>query len=553
MKNNTASKLKSILGERSLLFYILILLGVLKSILMVGMAISIKTLVNAYEYNLGESAVLNSAIILIAVVVLSFIVGILDKLVSSKYTVIIEEKLKTSVFKSFLSGSYSDIISNSSGDLISKLSVDALRVSNVYANLTPSLISTVTHLLGIIVALFILEPTFTLIVLVLGVIAIIATLFLRKILVKYYKSARSKEATVSSYVSEVSKNSLVIKALNVESNVSNIYDSKVLGYKNFKLKHAYLGAVITSVTAFTFTLFYAISVIMGVNGMLNGSAGINFGVIIAVLQLITQIKTPINNIASYFTVYNEMLISADRLLSIAYGKCDFNQEYTSGFEGLTIKDLNYSYDDKPVLKNLNLTVNKGDKILINGASGEGKSTLLKIITGLYSNFNGEVYLTVNGKKITPNNIKGVYSYVPQDNMLFSGTIKENITFNNIYDFDKIKEVLSICSVDFISHNEVGLMTYIGENGLNISTGQGQRIAIARGLIKGTPVIILDEATSSLDDKTEEEILSKLSKIENLTIIFISHKTCFNKYANKVYNLKGGDLFTTFDNSKNENA
>ena len=350
MKNNTTLKLKSVLGKRNLLFYILIIFGVLKSLLMVGMAISIKLLVNAYEYSLGNNWVLNYAVLLISVVVLSFIIGVLDKLVSSKYTVIIEEKLKTSVFKSFLSGNYGDIVLNSSGDLISKLSVDALRVSNVYANLTPSVISTVTHLLGIITALFILQPTFTLIVAVLGLLAIIVTLFLRRVLVGYYKKSRNKEALVSSFVSEVSRNSLIVKALNVESNLSNIFNGKVLEYKNVKLQHSYLGAIITSVTAFTFTLFYAISVIMGVNGMVNGTSGIDFGVIIAVLQLITQIKSPINNLSTYLTIYNEMIVSAERLFSVAYNSEKGFDKYTNGFESLTIKDLNYSYGEKQFLK-----------------------------------------------------------------------------------------------------------------------------------------------------------------------------------------------------------
>ncbi len=551
MKNNTALKLKNILGKRSVLFYILIFLGVLNSLLMVGLALSVKLIINSFEYGLGQTKVINSAIILLIVVILSFIVGVLDRLVSSKYTVAVEEKLKSQVFKRFLSNSFSEITSNKSGELISKFSIDALRVSNVYANLPSSVISTITHLLGILVALFILEPTFTLIVVVLGIIAILVTLFIRKVLVKLYKNVRGKDANVSSYIGEVSKNSLVVKALNVESSVLDTFNGKVLEYKNSKLKHSYLGAIITSVTAFTFTLFYALSVILGVIGMVNGASGIDFGVIIAVLQLITQIKTPINNLSTYVTVYNEMLISAERLFSIAQDNEDYREEYSSGFESIKIENLNYSYEDKAVLKNLNLVVNKGDKILIKGTSGEGKSTLLKALTGLYSAEN--IVINVNGKKIAPSQIKGVYSYVPQDNMLFSGTVKENITFNKEYGVEKINEVLDLACIDFISKNDIGLNSYIGENGLNLSVGQGQRIAIARALIKNAPVLILDEATSSLDEKTEEEFLSKLIKNDDLTVIFVSHKTCFNKYASKVYELSDGELFTAFNNGKDKNA
>ena len=554
MRNNTALKLKQILGKRTFAFYLLIFLGVLQSVLSVGLALSIKALINAYEYNYSMPLVVNASVILFVIVFLTFLVGVLYKVVSAKYTATIENKLKNKVFNSFINGSYSEISSNNSGEVISKFSVDALRVANVYANLPASFISTLSHIIAVLIALFILQPTFTLLVVVCGIIAIVITFLVRKVLVKLYKKVRKNDGEISSYIGETTKNSLVVKAFNAEDYISLTFNKKNLVYKNNRLKHAYLGAVLTSITSFMFTLFYAVSVIYGINGMINGVESINFGVIIAVLQLITQIKTPINNLTTYITVYTEMNVSAERLLTLLTNNKEEKISYESGFDGIEINNVCYSYGEKEVLSNCNLTINKGDKILIKGVSGEGKSTLLKLLMGLYTPNIGEIKVKIKGESFSPNNISGVFSFVPQDNMLFLGSVKENITFNKEYSLEEIKRVLDLAKIDFVDASENSLNLSIGENGLNLSIGQGQRIAIARGLISGSPVLVLDEATSSLDETTEEEILNKLSQIKDLTVVFVSHRLCFERYATKVYDLKNGKLsLATTDKCEDKNA
>ena len=155
MKNNTALKLKQILGKRTFAFYLLIVLGVLQSVLSVGLALSIKALVNACEYKYSTDLIVSASVILFVIVFLTFLVGVLYKVVSAKYTATIENKLKNKVFNSFINCSYSEISSNNSGEVISKFSVDALRVANVYANLPASFSSTLSHIIAVLIALFI--------------------------------------------------------------------------------------------------------------------------------------------------------------------------------------------------------------------------------------------------------------------------------------------------------------------------------------------------------------------------------------------------------------
>ncbi len=541
MKNDIAIKLKKIIGKRGILFYLLIALSVLQSALSVGLAICIKMLVNAYEYDMGGEKITGYAIVLIAVVLSSFLVGLLIKLISAKYTAGVERALKVNVFKSFISNGYLKLKNNQGGEVISKLSTDAGRVANVYANLFYSFIATVVHLIAIICALLILQPTFTLIVLALGAVAMAVTYFVRKLLLKQFKRVREKDGEVVAYLNEVNKNSLIIKAFSAEDYASNEFSSKVDSYKRFKQNHLNLGAVVSSATALAFALLYAVSVIVAIGGMSNGVASLDFGVLIAVLQLITQIKSPINNLVNYVTINSEMQISAKRLFTLLSEEQAKKSSYEGGFEGVEIKNLTFTYGNEPILSNLSLTVNKGDKIVINGVSGEGKSTLLKIIMGLYGDYEGEVNLIVNGKKISPENLRGVYSLSLQDSMLFSGTVLDNVSFDGNYSKGEVLNALSLACVDFISQGASGLNEVIKEDGSNLSVGQGQRIALARALVSKAPVLILDEATSALDGATEEKALKNLSLDSERTVIFVSHKDTFNKYANKVYKLKDGSL------------
>ncbi len=541
MKNDTAKKLNNILGKRGFLFYLLVLLGILEAVLMVGVAISIKMLVSAFEYGKDSEQIVFYATILILVVVLSFIVTVAKKTAMSKYTSLVEQKLKNNIFKGYILSSYTKLSSLQGGDVVSKFSTDAVKVSSVYANLPHSVIATVTHLILIAVALFILQPVFTLIILACGLLAVVITYFIRKVLLKKFKKVRESDSKALSYISETTKNSLIIKAMNLEDYAVNNFTSKISDYKTKKLNHLYLGAIVSSVTAFTFMLFYAVSVILGVNGMVNGVKGIDFGVIIAVLQLITQIKTPTNNLANYLTIYNEMLISSERLFTLIEENEEKPISYEGGFESLEVKNLAFSYGEESVLKNINLKINRGDKVLIKGVSGEGKSTLLKILMGLYKTCEGETSLIIDGKKINPSIVKGVYSYSSQDNMLFYGTVKENVTFLKNYTNEEVLSALTLAKVDFISNGVNGLNEVVEENGSNFSLGQGQRIALARAFISKAPVLILDEATSSLDDDTESEIIKNIANNKDLTVIFVSHKDSFVNYANKIYGLVDGSL------------
>ena len=218
--------------------------------------------------------------------------------------------------------------------------------------------------------------------------------------------------------------------------------------------------------------------------------------------------------------------------------------------------FSYSKELSPIFKNLNLTIYSGDKIGIIGETGSGKSTFLDILTGLLPPTEGNIYiddLDLYDTNIKPlNRLKGWQRYltnVPQNIFLTDSTIAENIALginkNNI-DYKKIDEVVEIALLtDFINKTPYGINTIVGERGLMLSGGQKQRIGIARALYKGSKFLILDEATSAIDNKTEELIMKNLNKLgSDITIISVAHRLNTLKFCNKIYELKKGKLIET---------
>ena len=196
-------------------------------------------------------------------------------------------------------------------------------------------------------------------------------------------------------------------------------------------------------------------------------------------------------------------------------------------ESIEFDNITFSYSrGDSIIEDSSLSVKKGDFVAIMGISGIGKSTLLKLLLGVFNTQSGEIYLnTKDGKILADKHTRPLFSYVPQGNFLLSGTIRENITFlcKDVSE-DKINEAIRMsCSEEFVKNLDDGLDTVIGERGLGLSEGQVQRLAVARALLSGSPVLLLDESTSALDEATEAQLLENLKNSKDITCIIVTHK------------------------------
>ncbi len=248
-----------------------------------------------------------------------------------------------------------------------------------------------------------------------------------------------------------------------------------------------------------------------------------------------------------YSNYNQILFLA-KSLDITHSELIYNPENLKDDDIKFEKDIRlenvwFEYDNHiPVLKGVNLTIKKGEKLGIKGKTGSGKSTLVDLIIGLYKPQKGRIL--VDGIELNENNIKAwrrKIGYIPQTIYLFDGTIAENVAFGEEMNEEKVKRALKMANLlDFLEKYHNGIYTRVGENGVKLSGGQKQRVAIARALYNDPEVLVLDEATSSLDYETETIIMNEIYKLgQNKTMIIVAHRVSTLDRCNKVVEISDG--------------
>jgi ABC-type multidrug transport system fused ATPase/permease subunit len=208
-------------------------------------------------------------------------------------------------------------------------------------------------------------------------------------------------------------------------------------------------------------------------------------------------------------------------------------------ESINIQNLSFSYRDKIIFDNINLNIQKNDKVALIGPSGVGKSTLINILLGFIDNYKSDIY--IDSTKLSKGNwlnFRKKIGYIPQDVYLFDSTVADNIVFGRDYNEKKIIEALQKANIYDDLKEKEGLNTRVGDGGIQLSGGQKQRIAIARALYSDPEIIIMDEGTSALDVEVEKKIMNEIFNIsKNKTLIIITHRIDSIKDCNKIYKLE----------------
>lgn len=496
--------------------------------------------------------VVKFAFCMLGLVVFQMTLNITKNSLSERCSARLEMILKKYLLDLVISKDYQKVTSYHTGDLQNRMFNDVRLVATGFTTIIPEAAYFGAKLLSSLIYLIIIDKIFALIFVVGGCSVFLITRLFRKTLKKLHKNVQETEGKTRSFIQEILTNLLVIKAFSVEDRINDTTDELQeynfgarMKKRNFSIcANVGLGAVFSVGTVFAIA-FGAYSILF---------KGMTYGTVTAIIQLVNQVQSPFVSLSGIMPKYYTTLASAERLMELDDLPNETQKNATEidavkvyqELKSIDFNNISFKYDRDIILDNTSLKINKGDFVAIMGISGIGKSTLLKLLLGVFNLNSGSITLeTDSGSIPIDKNTRKMFSYVPQGNMLISGTIRDNITFINQNASDEeIEQAVRIsCSKQFIDELPSGIETVIGEKGLGLSEGQVQRLAIARSLLANAPVILLDEATSALDENTEKEFLQNLKELKNVTCIIVSHKMAALEICNKKIQIKDGKIIS----------
>lgn len=442
----------------------------------------------------------------------------------------LERDWKRRLLHGLLHGDYAGVSSYHSAELLNRLNNDVAKVNDGVLSILPSAAAMVTRLVAAVVVLGTLDLRFTLLVAVVGVVVIAATALMRRKLKVLNKQVSEQDGKVSGFLQETMEKLLMVQAMDVSGEVENRAD--VLLNNRYRIQRKRKNIALVTNTGISVMYYGAgfVALVWCAWRMLHGQ--MTFGSLTAVTQLVNQLQTPFVELSGVMPRYVAMIASAERLMELeeiqgepAPSLEDPQKTYAS-METICARELSFGYDRDKILTDTTFALPKGSFAVITGPSGIGKSTLLKLMLGVFHPQSGALYLQGGDTQIPlDRSTRRLFAYVPQGNLLLSGTLRENLTIvRPDATPEQLAQAVYVSAMDqFLPQLPLGLDTPLGESGAGLSEGQAQRLAIARAVLGGAPILLLDECTSALDAATEQTVLQRLKELPNRTCIAVTHR------------------------------
>ncbi len=427
-------------------------------------------------------------------------------------------------------------------------------VNNLSDLLSNGIINTITdlcNLIFILIFMFAMSPKLTLICLCGLPVLVIYVVFLKRRQSHAWQVQSNKQSNLNAYIAESINGIRVTQAFVREEKNMDIFNDLSMSYRNAWLKAVYynfaMGPMVDLISTITTSFIYVVGVSCIING---GQSGVTVGVLIAFTAYISRFWAPINTIASF---YNSLLTAISYLERI-FETIDEPVEVKDAPDAMdmppikgdvSFENVKFSYEDGvPILKDVSFDVKQGQTIAIVGPTGAGKTTIVNLLSRFYNVDSGKVLIDgIDISKVKIHSLRTQMGVMMQDSFIFSGTIMDNIRYGNktATDEEVIKAAKTVCAHDFIMEMEDGYNTQVNERGSRLSVGQRQLISFARALLADPAILILDEATSSIDTETEIVLQEGLNNLlKGRTSFIIAHRLSTIKNADTImYIDKGG--------------
>lgn len=501
----------------------------------------------------GLTIDLDALIGYLTVMGIAFIFGALmslcQSLLSAKLSQATVYSMRSDLFRkiSKLPISYTD--GHSHGDIMSRMTNDVENVSNAVAQSITTLISCVITLIGVVCMMIYYSWQMMLVSLLTIPLTVGVSSTLGKVMRKFFTRRQKLLGSLNGQVEEMVTSYKTVVAYGKEGQAVEEFCEVSDGLRKSSISARVWGSIMGPIMNFIGNLQYVAVAAVGGFMMLTGRGGITIGSLQAMLQYSKKFTMPINQVANQYSAILTALAGAERIFEIMDTSDEIDEGKTvpdvKTMRGeIEFKDIHFSYvPGEPVLKGLNLSVKPGQKIAIVGATGSGKTTVVNLLTRFYELDSGTI--TVDGVNITDipkSDLRRMIAIVLQDTVLFSDSIRKNIKYGKLESSDEdMKRAAATANADvFIDRLPEGYDTVLAESGSNLSQGQRQLLSIARAVLADPKILILDEATSSVDTRTEMRIQEAMVNLmKNRTSLIIAHRLSTIRDADVIVVLKGG--------------
>ena len=515
----------------------------------------------------GDSdATIRWLIIMLSITLISMLSSPVTSFMSTHSSTKLTQNIQRKIYQHIQCSDWLEQSKFHSVSLLTRVTSDVSNISSAILGTIPSLVSLTVTLVGSFYTLISWAPSIAFAAVFIGPFLILVGKYFSRKLKDLYKEAQEEDVKYRSFMQESIQNIMIVKTFCMEKiNMHRLIDIQNNKYK-IAMRNTRLSVMTSMSMSFCSSIAYFTIFTWGV---LNIAKGVStYGTFTGMLQLYSKVQAPFSSLASMIPGLISTIAAAERLMEIEaipvekmadekelddIGSLEVALDSISSKVSSTFNKPNIVFDNvsfaykanNNILNNINLTIDAGETIAFVGPSGEGKTTMIRLILSLINPTEGNVLLSEgNLVKDINRNYRELISYVPQGNTLFSGSIRDNLKYGNPNaSDDEIKAALSnACALDFVNELENGLDTMIGEKGVGISEGQAQRIAIARSFLRERPILILDEATSALDPETEVNVLKAVRELPTKpTCIIITHRPSALNICNRIMKLEKGHL------------
>lgn len=435
------------------------------------------------------------------------------------------------------------------GDIMSRVSNDIDNISNTLNSSVTQLFADFIMVFGTICMMVYLSPILTLFSLIIIPIMTIVTKKIAANTRKYYVAQQKNLGALNGIIEETISGQRVVKVFNRESNIMKKFDKANIELKRVGIRAQIFSGIIPPLMNVLNNLSFAI--IASVGGYLAVENIITVGVIASFITYSKQFTRPLNDIANQFNLLQSAVAGAERVFEIMDEDMEMvdmpNAIELTNIKGeVSFKDMSFSYDKKvPVLKDINIDVKEGQTIALVGPTGAGKTTIVNLLTRFYDIDRGAIYIDGNDiRSLKRDSLRKNLGIVLQDTHLFSISVRENIRFGRLAATDKeVEEAARLANADhFIRRLSDGYDTILTEDGGNLSQGQRQLLSIARAILSDPAILILDEATSSVDTRTEIHIQeAMLNLMKGRTSFVIAHRLSTIRGADMILVINNGEI------------